>query len=294
MIIKKTKKITTILFFLFMGLFWVILAIDNVNEWFKINNLSSAAINAHNICRSVYNWGSAIFVPTRTTGERESFRWHKPSDISLSWCPCKISGGTSICDQEEGWFCSWYVAAAWSSCWWYASNSILLDTYMLNTWNIRNLYIKVDNTLHKYSWPPTVQFNISHDNQRQYPNSNTLAWLDWNNTSNNRTNSSCDSYLTDLCKHLTRYNGSIVYAKNTTTTFPTNPSLSYVYSTSNCWQDRYAYAWSNWVAFRSLLCTYDPWAICPSYSYSSCPTSLGCIKTEPTSEIMWTCVFDSR
>lgn len=288
MVIKKPRKIIIILVFLFISIFWIILALGDIDEWFRINFWWSAIISGHNVCRTVYNnWGSAIFVPTKNSTEWTLFRLNKPANIQLEWCPCKTSGGSSWC--EDGRICDGYVAANGGSCKWTSTISdTVIDAYMLDYWYIRDAPIIVDSTSHDSSGPPTVRFDIRFDNSIYWGWG--IYWLDWYNSFKNWTNSDCTAYITQLCRTLTRYSDSQPMTHYIE--LSSFPNVIGLIKTQGCWV--YG-SWINWWepfwwALRWLKCTYNPSAICASYNSTNCPTTAGCSITTTTTEIMGTCI----
>lgn len=124
---KKSLPITFLLLLLVVILIpTFVLAINTVDEGYAIPPSTGTTINAHGVCRIVYNntTGLTYFVPTHSEAEWFAFRFHMPTGVSdAPGCGCPVScpakpiglhdscadGCGGVCPCDTGLECNGYT-----------------------------------------------------------------------------------------------------------------------------------------------------------------------------------------
>jgi len=80
-------KVLAVVILAVFGILFFCFSDVSAAEYYRVNVGATVKIDEHSVCKMVTNNGSsAIFVPTKTSGEWSEFRLHYPSGISLSNC----------------------------------------------------------------------------------------------------------------------------------------------------------------------------------------------------------------
>jgi len=131
--IKMKKILNKKIVSLFLGILlvvttsiWVVYALNTWDTGYRINNgttLTNIRIaSTQQVCRVTNNHGSALFIPTKTTSEYNSFKSNKPSWVTIGRCcntPAlqqsrRCSGNTQV--QWTNWWSNTGSAADRVSC----------------------------------------------------------------------------------------------------------------------------------------------------------------------------------